>query len=122
MHTSKSKPVPHYVTERAGGHGAVREFCDLLLVATGRYAQLARRLTAHDACGKRASCALVIRVVACAPCMGPRGLFAHCSHGLDGHEYYWLVRNTPTATQADLEAEPRHVPDYFMRDFSVRVY
>lgn len=29
-----------YVTERAGGHGAAREFCDLLLAACGRYAQL----------------------------------------------------------------------------------
>ncbi len=29
-----------FVTERAGGHGAAREFCDLLLVAKGRYAQL----------------------------------------------------------------------------------
>lgn len=30
----------HYVTRLAGGHGAVRELCDLLLVASGRYAQL----------------------------------------------------------------------------------
>ena len=29
-----------YVTEAAAGHGAAREFCDLLLVASGRYAQL----------------------------------------------------------------------------------
>ena len=29
-----------YVTERAGGNGAAREFCDLLLVASGSYAQL----------------------------------------------------------------------------------
>ena len=29
-----------YVTQAAGGHGAAREFCDLLLVASGRYAQL----------------------------------------------------------------------------------
>jgi 3-deoxy-D-manno-octulosonate 8-phosphate phosphatase (KDO 8-P phosphatase) len=29
-----------YVTTAAGGHGAAREFCDLLLVAGGRYAQL----------------------------------------------------------------------------------
>jgi 3-deoxy-D-manno-octulosonate 8-phosphate phosphatase (KDO 8-P phosphatase) len=29
-----------YVTQAAAGHGAVREFCDLLLVASGRYAQL----------------------------------------------------------------------------------
>jgi len=30
----------HYVTQAAAGHGAAREFCDLLLVASGRYAQL----------------------------------------------------------------------------------
>ena len=30
----------HYVTTARGGHGAAREFCDLLLVAAGRYAQL----------------------------------------------------------------------------------
>ena len=30
----------HYVTRAVGGHGAVRELCDLLLVARGRYAEL----------------------------------------------------------------------------------
>jgi 3-deoxy-D-manno-octulosonate 8-phosphate phosphatase (KDO 8-P phosphatase) len=30
----------HYVTTRAGGSGAVRELCDLLLVASGRYVDL----------------------------------------------------------------------------------
>jgi 3-deoxy-D-manno-octulosonate 8-phosphate phosphatase (KDO 8-P phosphatase) len=30
----------HYVTQAAGGAGAAREFCDLLLVASGRYAGL----------------------------------------------------------------------------------
>jgi 3-deoxy-D-manno-octulosonate 8-phosphate phosphatase (KDO 8-P phosphatase) len=34
-----------YVTLRPGGHGAARDFCDLLLMASGRYAQLLR-----DAC------------------------------------------------------------------------
>ncbi len=29
-----------HVTQKAGGHGAAREFCDLLLVASGRYAGL----------------------------------------------------------------------------------
>jgi 3-deoxy-D-manno-octulosonate 8-phosphate phosphatase (KDO 8-P phosphatase) len=29
-----------YVTQARGGEGAAREFCDLLLVASGRYAQL----------------------------------------------------------------------------------
>lgn len=35
---------------------------------------------------------------------------------------YWLVRNTPVIGDAELEADPRHVPDYFMRDFSVKVF
>ena len=34
------KAVARYVTQAAGGHGAAREFCDLLVVASGRYAQL----------------------------------------------------------------------------------
>ncbi|MOA09829.1 3-deoxy-D-manno-octulosonate 8-phosphate phosphatase KdsC [compost metagenome] len=32
--------VADFVTARQGGHGAAREFCDLLLVASGRYAEL----------------------------------------------------------------------------------
>ena len=42
--------------------------------------------------------------------------------GLMAMSTYWLVRNTPVAGESELEAEPRHVPDYFMRDFSVRVF
>lgn len=34
------KAVAHYVTLAAGGQGAAREFCDLLLQAAGRYAGL----------------------------------------------------------------------------------
>jgi len=34
------RAVAHHVTQAAGGHGAAREFCDLLLVAAGRYAEL----------------------------------------------------------------------------------
>jgi 3-deoxy-D-manno-octulosonate 8-phosphate phosphatase (KDO 8-P phosphatase) len=30
----------HYVTKLSGGHGAVRDFCDVLLVASGRYVDL----------------------------------------------------------------------------------
>ncbi|MFO1326353.1 MAG: HAD hydrolase family protein [Rubrivivax sp.] len=36
------KAVAHHVTAAAGGHGAAREFCDLLLTACGRYAELLR--------------------------------------------------------------------------------
>ncbi len=35
---------------------------------------------------------------------------------------YWLVRHTPVVTDVELEAAPQHVPDYFMRDFSVKVF
>jgi len=34
------RALVRYVTRAAGGHGAAREFCDLLLVASGRYATL----------------------------------------------------------------------------------
>jgi 3-deoxy-D-manno-octulosonate 8-phosphate phosphatase (KDO 8-P phosphatase) len=34
------KALAHHVTAACGGHGAAREFCDLLLIAAGRYAQL----------------------------------------------------------------------------------
>ncbi|MEO7152288.1 MAG: HAD hydrolase family protein [Burkholderiaceae bacterium] len=40
----------HHVTTAAGGHGAARECCDLLLIASGRYAQVLRgHLTTLDA-------------------------------------------------------------------------
>ena len=34
------KAVAHYTTQAAGGHGAARECCDLMLQACGRYAAL----------------------------------------------------------------------------------
>ena len=40
------RAVAHHVTAAAGGAGAARELCDLLLVASGRYAGL---LAAHGA-------------------------------------------------------------------------
>jgi 3-deoxy-D-manno-octulosonate 8-phosphate phosphatase (KDO 8-P phosphatase) len=36
------RAVAHHVTSMRGGHGAAREFCDLLLCAAGRYAGLLR--------------------------------------------------------------------------------
>ena len=36
------KANAHYVTRSAGGHGAARECCDLLLMAAGRYARALR--------------------------------------------------------------------------------
>ncbi len=35
---------------------------------------------------------------------------------------YWLVRHTPVVVDVELEAAPQHLPDYFMRDFSVKVF
>lgn len=43
------RAIVHHVTAAAGGAGAAREFCDLLLVASGRYAPLLRsHLTTLD--------------------------------------------------------------------------
>ena len=42
--------------------------------------------------------------------------------GLMAMTTYWLVRNTPVMTEATPEQAPRHVPDYYMRDFSVKVF
>jgi 3-deoxy-D-manno-octulosonate 8-phosphate phosphatase (KDO 8-P phosphatase) len=36
----EAKALAHHVTTAVGGHGAAREFCDLLLMAAGRYAGL----------------------------------------------------------------------------------
>ncbi len=36
------KAIAHHVSRLEGGHGAAREFCDLLLVAAGAYAGLLR--------------------------------------------------------------------------------
>ena len=36
------RSAAHHVTAAPGGHGAAREFCDLLLCAAGRYAELLR--------------------------------------------------------------------------------
>ncbi len=37
---AETRAAAHYVTQAAGGHGAAREFCDLLLMAAGQYARL----------------------------------------------------------------------------------
>lgn len=41
----EAKAVSHYVTRAKGGDGAVRELCDLLLVASGKYAGLLEEST-----------------------------------------------------------------------------
>ena len=40
------KAIAHYVTQLEGGNGAARELCDLLLIASGRYAELLKGYTA----------------------------------------------------------------------------
>ena len=35
---------------------------------------------------------------------------------------WWLVRNAPSLPGSDVARPPRHEPDYFMRDFSVRSF
>ncbi len=46
---AEAKAVAHHVTSLPGGHGAAREFCDLLLLACGRYdALLRQQLTTLD--------------------------------------------------------------------------
>jgi len=37
--------IANYVTKAQGGHGAVRELCDLLMVASGKYVNLFRETT-----------------------------------------------------------------------------
>ncbi len=41
----EAKAVAHHVTQARGGDGAVRELCDLLLVASGKYARLLEEST-----------------------------------------------------------------------------
>ena len=37
---AEAKALAHHITQAKGGEGAAREFCDLLLMASGRYARL----------------------------------------------------------------------------------
>ncbi len=39
------RALAHHVTQEGGGHGAAREFCDVLLLASGHYASLLRDYT-----------------------------------------------------------------------------
>jgi len=41
--------LAHFVTKRQGGFGAAREFCDLLVVASGHYAPLLARVGSSSA-------------------------------------------------------------------------
>jgi 3-deoxy-D-manno-octulosonate 8-phosphate phosphatase (KDO 8-P phosphatase) len=44
--TPDTREAAHYVTKLPGGFGAVREVCELILMAQGRWAELMRRYTA----------------------------------------------------------------------------
>lgn len=41
--------LAHFVTTRKGGEGAAREFCDVLVVASGQYGPLLGRVGSHNA-------------------------------------------------------------------------
>jgi 3-deoxy-D-manno-octulosonate 8-phosphate phosphatase (KDO 8-P phosphatase) len=41
--------LAHFVTTRKGGEGAAREFCDVLVVASGQYGKLLGRVGSHNA-------------------------------------------------------------------------
>jgi 3-deoxy-D-manno-octulosonate 8-phosphate phosphatase (KDO 8-P phosphatase) len=41
----EAKAAAQYITQASGGHGAAREFCDLLLVASGHYVRLLQAYT-----------------------------------------------------------------------------
>jgi lipopolysaccharide export system protein LptC len=42
--------------------------------------------------------------------------------GLMAMTSYWLVRNTPKLSEVEVEVASRHEPDYYMRDFSVKIF
>lgn len=44
---SEVRAMAHWVSHRRGGEGAVRELCDLILMARGHYARVLRDLSAH---------------------------------------------------------------------------
>ncbi len=44
--TADTRAAAHYVTEAPGGFGAVREVCELLLKAQGRWDELLKRYLA----------------------------------------------------------------------------
>ncbi len=41
----ENRAIAHYVTQASGGSGAAREFCDVLLMASGKYARLLEEYT-----------------------------------------------------------------------------
>ncbi len=44
--TAETRAAAHYVTQLAGGYGAVREVCELILKAQGRWDELMQRYLA----------------------------------------------------------------------------
>ncbi len=136
------KAVVHHVTVATGGHGAAREFCDLLLVAAGRYAGLLAG--ARDDAGRRLS-AMSVELhlpdlpevpIALGPARGgaaPRQRLRWHLRWRDRLAAYlplllmtllalftwWLVKNSPVpAGEAEAPAV-RHEPDYTMTQFAL---
>lgn len=46
---AQARDLAHHITSAPAGFGAAREFCDLLLVASGRYASLLEQATGTEA-------------------------------------------------------------------------
>ena len=95
----------HFVTQREGGRGAVRELCEMILAAQGmndlRGHACARRLATDDA---RASIALV----AWSPVLLLGGLAALT---------YWLDAQVQSSGRRD-DGSSRHDPDLYIERFS----
>ena len=51
---AQAKAVAHHITAERGGEGAARAFCDVLLVASGRYADLLAQVGVNDHPGSSA--------------------------------------------------------------------
>jgi 3-deoxy-D-manno-octulosonate 8-phosphate phosphatase (KDO 8-P phosphatase) len=58
------KAVAHHLAANAGGHGAAREFCDLLLLGTGQYAALLQAQLTGPTTGPETSLQAPSRLVA----------------------------------------------------------
>jgi len=111
------KAIAQHVTHNSGGHGAAREFCDLLLVASGKLRELAGGLR-HVIGG-------FIQQV-------PSGRMLRASWermsvylpvilmGFIALGTYWLARNTPALETPQVPGKPTHEPDSYMRGFAVR--
>ncbi len=137
------KAVVHHVTAASGGHGAAREFCDLLLIAAGRYAALLhgplRSLDGGSLSTRSrpragledddpvdlsfagpepigpAAAPWYARLLDVGSAYLPLLLMAALAAGT-----WWLVRNAPTFEAPHAAAPLRHEADYVMTNFVVQ--